>query len=150
MVLFSFLQMCLSSDSDLFLLNIGLLSLQRSCLCRKCARSRFEITAFAYLPLFFVLYENVPHRVFYSEWIQLTHTLPSICVDIFSFYTYIFPLFSDILQSPCYARVLVIFIWFGCPSLQYLNQRIKPFIQIDHLIRELYSIILFFLVVVCV
>lgn len=34
------------------LLNIGLLSLQRSCLCRKCARSRFEITAFAYLPLF--------------------------------------------------------------------------------------------------
>lgn len=81
----------------IFLLNIFcLFSLQRSFWCRKCARSRFEITAFAY---FTIVWERLPHRCKCVNGFSLRAHFCFICVDIFVFffllsvYTYIFPLF---------------------------------------------------------
>lgn len=106
----------------IFLLNIFLFSLQRSFWCRKCARSRFEITAFAY---FTIVWERLPAQVWECMCVWMdsayAHTFVSFALIFFVFlsvFILIFsPYFSDILQSPCYARVLVILIWFGCPSL---------------------------------
>lgn len=74
-----------------------LFSLQRSFWCRKCARSRFEITAFAY---FTIVWERLPAQVCESVCVNgfsLRTHFCFICVDIFCFsfciYTYIFPLF---------------------------------------------------------
>lgn len=81
----------------IFLLNIFLFSLQRSFWCRKCARSRFEITAFAY---FTIVWERLSAQVCEGVCVNgfsLRTHFCFICVDIFCFsfciYTYIFPLF---------------------------------------------------------
>lgn len=77
------------------------------------------------LSLILPLFESAsPHRcVRVCVWMDsaYAHTFVSFALIFFVFlfvFILIFsPYFSDILQSPCYARVLVILIWFGCPSL---------------------------------
>lgn len=124
-----FAQMCLPSGS-VFHLNIifFLFSLQRSFGCRKCARSRFEITAFAY---FTIVWERLPHRcvcLLVCKWIQLTHTLLFhlrwYFLFSFCFYILIFPPIFPIFYSP--------FAMFSCSS--YLHLVWMPFSSI--LIKE--------------
>lgn len=105
-----------------------LFSLQRSFGCRKCARSRFEITAFAY---FTIVWERLPHRcvcLLVCKWIQLTHTLLFhlrwYFLFSFCFYILIFPPIFPIFYSP--------FAMFSCSS--YLHLVWMPFSSI--LIKE--------------